>query len=167
MVNSRVRLAGSATSTIWPPTSAPMPMPRLIRVNCSAKACDLVAAVEQRTIMVASAGWQVVTPAPNRKDETSRAGVPVAWPKANAPVAASAAPASSTGRGPYRSMPRPVNGSTASAASAKTVNTIPAASEPSPRTWSTYTNMYGIVNPLPNALSALPIWTRRSGPPAP
>ncbi len=64
-------------------------------------------------------------------------------------------------------MPRPVNGSTASAASAKTVNTIPAASAPSPRTWSTYTNMYGIVNPLPNALSAFPIWTRRSGLPAP
>ncbi len=100
MVNSRVRLAGSATSTICPPTSAPMPMPRLIRVNWSAKACERVAAVEQRTIMVASAGWQVVTPAPNRNEETSRAGVPVACPKANAPVAASAAPASSTGRGP-------------------------------------------------------------------
>ncbi|GJF28662.1 hypothetical protein KNE206_13620 [Kitasatospora sp. NE20-6] len=63
-------------------------------------------------------------------------------------------------------MARPPKGSTTSAASAKTVNTIPAASGPSPRTWSTYTNMYGIVKPLPNALSALPAWTRRSGPPA-
>lgn len=64
-------------------------------------------------------------------------------------------------------MPRPANGSTASAASAKRVKTMVAEAVPSPRTWSTYTNMYGIVNPLPKALSALPSWTRRRVPSAP
>ncbi len=165
MVNSLVRLAGSEVSTIRPPTSAPMPMPRLTRVNWSAKARDRSALRVQRTIIVASAGWQVVKPAPNRKEETSSVGALPAWPKANAPTAAIAVPASSTGRGPYLSMPRPMNGSTASAASANTVNTAPAAAEPRPRTSFTYTNMYGSVKPLPNALSALPIWTRRSRPP--
>ena len=58
-------------------------------------------------------------------------------PRAAAPTDATTAATISTGIGPRRSMARPVNGRTASAAMAKTASTTPAVPAPRSRTCAT------------------------------
>ncbi|CAM5249986.1 hypothetical protein SXANM310S_04317 [Streptomyces xanthochromogenes] len=102
-----------------------------------AKARVRVAGPEHQTIIVASAGCITAVPAPSSAAEATAAGTLVAKPMLSAPTEASSAAPTSTGSGPRRSMTRPVNGSTRSAAMAKTASTTPAVDAPRSRTWAT------------------------------
>ncbi len=127
MENSSRKLPARSSSTSWPPMSPPMPSPRFCRKNCRAKARVRSSAGEHQTINVASAGCSTAVPAPSRAAEATTAATLAATPMAAAPTAATSAAPTRTGRGPRRSMARPVKGSTASAAMAKTASTAPAA----------------------------------------
>lgn len=86
---------------------------------------------------VASAGCMTAIPAPITADAATASGAVVASPNPIAPTAAVTEPVSSTGSGPRRSIVRPVNGSTASAATANADRTTPAVPAPRPRTCAT------------------------------
>lgn len=128
---SIVKLAGRLTSTSCPPTSPPRPSPRFCRKNCVAKARVRVAVLEHQTSIVARAGCMTAVPAPSTAADSTAAGTLLANPRAAAPTEARTEATASTGNGPRRSMARPVNGRTASAAIAKAARTTPAV--PAPR----------------------------------
>lgn len=117
--------------------SPPTPSPRFCRKNCIANARDRVSVVEQSTIIVASAGCITACPAPSAAADSSTVPAEADSPRLSAPSAAVTRATSSTGSGPRRTMARPANGSTISAATAKTASTRPAVTEPSPRTCAT------------------------------
>ncbi|GGT51969.1 hypothetical protein GCM10010207_60280 [Streptomyces atratus] len=102
-----------------------------------AKARVRVAVLEHHTSMVASAGCMTAVPAPRTAADSTDAVTPDDRPRAAAPREATAEATTSTGRGPRRSMARPVNGRTASAAMAKTASTTPAVPAPRSRTCAT------------------------------
>lgn len=137
IANSSVKELARVVSTMWPPMSPPTPRPRFCRKNCVAKARDRVSAVEQSTIIVASAGCMTACPAPSAAADSSTAVALLASPRLSAPKAAVTRAVSRTGSGPRRTMARPANGSATSAATAKTASTMPAVMEPSPRTCAT------------------------------
>ena len=102
-----------------------------------AKARDRVSADEKSTIIVASAGCITACPAPSAAADNSTVVELLASPRLSAPTAAVTRATSSTGSGPRRTMARPANGSTTSAATAKTASTRPAVIEPRSRTCAT------------------------------
>ncbi|GAA3301500.1 hypothetical protein GCM10020295_44930 [Streptomyces cinereospinus] len=97
-----------------------------------ANARDRVSADEQSTIIVASAGCNTACPAPSAAADASTAVALPVSPRLSAPAAAVTRAASSTGSEPRRTRARPANGSTISAATAKTARTSPAVTAPSP-----------------------------------
>ncbi len=115
----------------------PTPSPRFCRKNCVANARDRVSGPEQSTIIVARAGCMTACPAPSAAADSSTVGALADRPRPSEPTAAVSRAASSTGRGPRRTIARPASGSTISAATAKTARTIPAVTGPSPRTCAT------------------------------
>ncbi len=117
--------------------SPPTPRPRFCRKNCIANARDRVSVVEQSTIIVASAGCITACPAPSAAADSSTVAAEADRPRLRAPSAAVTRATSRTGSGPRRTMARPANGSTISAATAKTASTRPAVTEPSPLTCAT------------------------------
>lgn len=102
-----------------------------------AKARVRVAGPVHRTSMVASAGCMTAVPAPSTAADRTAAVTCEDTPSATAPREATAEATISTGSGPRRSIARPVNGRTASAAMAKTASTIPAVPAPRSRTCAT------------------------------
>ncbi len=137
MPNSRVKLAGRLSSTIWPPMRPPMPRPRFCMKNCRAKARVRVPGVEHHTIIVASAGCMTACPAPSARADSRIGTMPVESPSDRAPADAATAAPMTTGTGPRRSMTRPVRGSATRALTAKATNALVAAMEPRPRTCAT------------------------------
>lgn len=114
-----------------------MPRPRFCRKNCIANARERVSALEQSTIIVASAGCITAWPAPSAEAANSTDHALPASPRLSAPSAAVTRAASRTGSGPRRTIARPANGSTINAATAKTASTSPAVMAPRPRTCAT------------------------------
>lgn len=102
-----------------------------------AKARVRVVLVEERTSRVASAGCMTAAPAPSTAADSTAVTTPLAKPSDATPTDATTEAAMSTGSGPRRSMTRPVNGRTTSAAMAKTASTTPAVPAPRPRTCAT------------------------------
>ena len=87
IANSRVKDVGRLdVSTRCPPMSPPTPSPRFCRKNCMAKARDRVSAVEQSTIIVASAGCITACPAPSAAADSSTVVALPASPRLSAPT---------------------------------------------------------------------------------
>ena len=76
-------------------------------------------------------------PAPSAAADSRTVVALLASPRLRAPIAAVTRAVSNTGSGPRRTIARPANGSTISAATAKTARTSPAVMAPSPRTCAT------------------------------